>query len=114
MSIFRLFKSAVVLSIVLYFEGCGDKKNGNKKVSKGEIDEVRGSVNSSLDSCINLITGTPGAAKSIAEYKKIKTEFNDGLDELCKDGNNPTQKELEQFAKKFDEKMQKVQSSTIA
>ncbi len=35
MSIFRLFKAAVVLSIVLYFEGCGDKKkNGTNDLKK--------------------------------------------------------------------------------
>jgi len=41
MSIFRIFKSAVVLSVVLYFEGCGSKKKESEEVTeiKRKVDQ---------------------------------------------------------------------------
>ncbi len=112
MSVFRLFKSAVVLSIVLYFEGCGEKnknqreKNKTAPVSNSELQKKRSFVNNEIDQLIKLLNGTPDSDKIIPEIKKIKAEFNNGLDELCKNGRNPTQGELEQLEKQMSAKVQ--------
>jgi hypothetical protein len=93
MSIFRLFKSAVVLSIVLYFEGCGggDKKN---KTNQPSVEDVDGNVVDKVSSSVEI--GEPSAAATPVstghddvvkndKITKIKADIDVQVDELLKE-----------------------------
>ncbi len=74
MSIFRLFKSAVVLSIVLYFEGCGggDKKNKTNQPSEDGGKTNGSQSNSSAQANSNDLVDQTKSEADVIKDRMIK------------------------------------------
>ncbi len=118
MSIFRLFKSAVVLSIVLYFEGCGggdknskeeEKSNKNTEVLKKEIGDAVARV-IQFEFHGRNSEKTPETVDSI---EAVQTIFNDLYQAIDSAKNDFSREELNQAIKTSTEKhTSKMQNET--
>ncbi len=90
MSIFRLFKSAVVLSIVLYFEGCGGSP-------KDKAAEIKSRLDKELEDEIKNGTVVGPAEKIMRDaVEDVKTE----VDDMAAKGKVPSDDEVKKMLEK--------------
>jgi hypothetical protein len=90
MSIFCLFKSAVVLSIVLYFEGCGGGP-------KDKAAEIKSRLDKELEYQLRK-SKVPGPAEKLARaaVEDVKSQ----VDEMAAEGKVPSDHEVGEMLEK--------------